>query len=138
MPEPELYETYPFVAPEKYKGKLNGKVVLITGASAGIGSATAKAFAAAGAKVACVARREDKLKSVVDEIKSAGNEAIAVVGDVTKRGGPKEIVSQTESQLGPVDIVRSDVCCCSRLSADQCLACEQCRHHACLVYQGRR
>lgn len=112
IPEPELYETYPFVAPEKYKGKLGGKVVLITGASAGIGSATAKAFAAAGAKVACVARREDKLKSVVDEIKSAGGEAVAVVGDVSKRGGPKEIVSQTESKLGPVDIVRWDLCCC--------------------------
>ncbi len=106
MPEPELYETYPFVAPEKYKGKLSGRVALITGASAGIGSATAKAFAAAGAKVACVARREDKLKAVVDEIKAAGGEAIAVVGDVTKQGAPKKIVSQTESQLGPVDIVR--------------------------------
>ncbi|KAK5168176.1 uncharacterized protein LTR77_006744 [Saxophila tyrrhenica] len=101
----EIHESYPFIAPKKYKGKLNGKVTIVTGASSGIGAGLAKGFAAAGARVACIARREDKLKAVVDEVKAAGGEAIAIVGDVAKRGGPKEIVSQVESQLGPVDIL---------------------------------
>ena len=100
-----IYESYPFIAPERFTGKLQGKVVLVTGASAGIGRYICKAFAAAGASVACVARREGDLNKLVDEIKASGGNAVSVVGDVSKRGAPKEIVSNVESALGPVDIL---------------------------------
>lgn len=65
----------------------------------------AKAFAAAGASVACVARRETQLRAVVDEINASGGHAIAIVGDVTARGAPQAILAQAEKQLGPVDIL---------------------------------
>ena len=100
-----IYESYPFIAPDKYAGNLNGKVVLITGASAGIGRYITKAFAAAGASVAAVARRVDDLNKLVDEIKADGGHAIAVVGDVSARGAPKQIISKVENQLGPIDIL---------------------------------
>ena len=64
-----IYESYPFIGPERFAGKLEGKVVLITGASAGIGWYICKAFTAAGASVAAVARREAELNKLVDEIK---------------------------------------------------------------------
>ena len=105
---PMIYESYPFIAPERFTGKLTGKVVLITGASAGIGRSICKAFAAAGASIACVARREPELNALVDEIKKSGGHAIAIVGDVSKRGGPKEIVSKVESELGPIDVLLSN------------------------------
>lgn len=105
---PMLYETYPFIAPERFTGKLNGKIVLVTGASAGIGRSICKAFAAAGASVACIARREPEINTLVDEIKSAGGKAIPIVGDVSKRGEPKDIVSKVESALGPIDILVSN------------------------------
>ncbi|KAK3623005.1 hypothetical protein LTR56_021845 [Elasticomyces elasticus] len=102
---PSMYESYPFVAPEKYAGKLKGKVAIVTGASVGLGRYVAKAYAAAGSSVACVARREADLKSLVEEIKQAGGHAVAIVADVAERGAPKRIVSQAESELGPVDIL---------------------------------
>lgn len=55
--------------------------------------------------MACVARREADLKSLVEEIKEAGGHAIAIVADVSERGAPRRIVSETESALGPVDIL---------------------------------
>ena len=63
---------------------LTGKVALVTGASSGIGYGIALALAAQGAKVIVAARRMDKLKTLVDEIKKAGGEATAVEMDVTK------------------------------------------------------
>ncbi|KAK4894422.1 hypothetical protein LTR27_007306 [Elasticomyces elasticus] len=88
-----------------YAGKLKGKVTIVTGASVGLGRYVAKAYAAAGSSIACVARREADLKSLVEEIKQAGGYAIAIVADIAERGAPKRIVSQTESELGPVDIL---------------------------------
>jgi short-subunit dehydrogenase len=102
---PTLYDSYPFIAPEKYKGKLNGKVAIVTGASSGIGVGICKAMAAAGANVACVARREADLNKVVDEIKSNGHKAVAIVSDISKRGAAKDLIANVESQLGPIDIL---------------------------------
>ena len=79
--------------------------VIVTGASAGIGRAVCKSFAAAGASVACIARREPDLNSLVDEIKTDGGHAIAVVADVAAPGAAKTIVSKVESELGPIDIL---------------------------------
>ncbi|HYL80012.1 MAG TPA: SDR family oxidoreductase [Candidatus Acidoferrum sp.] len=62
---------------------LTGKVVLVTGASSGIGAATAGEFAREGAKVALLARRNDRLETVADIIRRGRGEAMACVGDVT-------------------------------------------------------
>ena len=77
----------------------------MTGASSGIGIAVSKAFAAAGAKVACIARSESSLNSVVNKIKANGGEAIGVVADVTCPGVPKSVVSRVEADLGPGDVL---------------------------------
>ena len=62
---------------------IKDKVVVITGASSGIGEATAKRLAEKGAKLVLGARREDKLKTIVDKIKNSGGEAVYAVTDVT-------------------------------------------------------
>ncbi|HEV7918581.1 MAG TPA: SDR family NAD(P)-dependent oxidoreductase, partial [Solirubrobacterales bacterium] len=61
--------------------RLDGTVALVTGASSGIGAATARAFAEHGAAVSLVARRKDRLDDLVKEIESAGGRAIAIEAD---------------------------------------------------------
>ena len=78
----------------------------MTGSSGGIGAAIAKAFANAGAHVACIARSEGSLKAVVDEINAIGRgRAVAVVADIGKPNAPKEVLAKVEAELGPVDIL---------------------------------
>jgi NADP-dependent 3-hydroxy acid dehydrogenase YdfG len=74
-------------------GSLAGRVALVTGASAGIGEAAAVALAAAGATVAAVARREDRLKALVRKIEDAGGSAIALPGDVAGETLAKGVVA---------------------------------------------
>ncbi|MCC9177881.1 SDR family NAD(P)-dependent oxidoreductase [Arthrobacter sp. zg-Y750] len=62
---------------------ISGKVVIITGASSGIGEATAKLLAERGARVVLGARREDKLERIATQIRDAGGEAVHQVLDVT-------------------------------------------------------
>ncbi|KAH0161573.1 NAD(P)-binding protein, partial [Aureobasidium melanogenum] len=102
---PEVYETYDAIAPAKYAGKLQDKVVIVTGSSSGIGRSISKAFAAAGASVAVVARREKDLLTLVDEIESANGKAIPIVADVAAKGAAQKLVVQVEKELGPIDIV---------------------------------
>ncbi len=64
--------------------KLAGKVVLITGASAGIGRASALALAQEGASMVLTARRQERLAELVAAVQQAGGKAISVVGDATK------------------------------------------------------
>jgi len=81
------------------------KVVIITGASSGIGEATAKLLASKGAKVVLGARREDKLKQIVDEIEKAGGQAVHRELDVTKPSDNDDIVKLAKETFGGVDVI---------------------------------
>ena len=82
---------------------MSDKVALITGASSGIGRATADAFAAKGARVALAARREDELASLVTEIEARGGKATAVKTDVSVAKDVERMVAHTIETFGRLD-----------------------------------
>jgi NAD(P)-dependent dehydrogenase (short-subunit alcohol dehydrogenase family) len=82
----------------------DGKVVLITGGTSGIGRETAIQFAKAGAKVAIAGRRADQGKAVVSDITALGGHAIFVATDISQADQVKRLVDQTVSQFGRLDI----------------------------------
>lgn len=84
---------------------LTGKVAIVTGASAGIGRATARALAAAGAHVVVTARRSDRLDSLVAEIHGSGGSATARAADVATLSDVQSVVDATVDQSGRVDIL---------------------------------
>ncbi|MCB1753365.1 MAG: SDR family oxidoreductase [Gammaproteobacteria bacterium] len=84
---------------------ITGKVLVITGASSGMGAATARDLAALGAKVVLGARRADRLKALVTEITEAGGEAIAVPTDVTKLEEVQKLVDTAKKTFGRVDVL---------------------------------
>jgi NAD(P)-dependent dehydrogenase (short-subunit alcohol dehydrogenase family) len=84
--------------------RLSGKIAIVTGASAGIGRATAKLFAAEGAKVVVGARREAELAVLVAEIKAAGGEAVHLAGDVVSEDYAKALVDLAVTTYGGLDI----------------------------------
>jgi NADP-dependent 3-hydroxy acid dehydrogenase YdfG len=84
---------------------LDGKVALVTGASSGIGEATAESLAAEGAAVAAVARRKDRLDALVGRIESAGGRAIAVEADISDEGQAGAAVAQTRQELGGLHVL---------------------------------
>ncbi|MDX8501569.1 SDR family NAD(P)-dependent oxidoreductase [Mesorhizobium sp. VK4C] len=84
---------------------LLGKVALVTGASSGIGEATAAALAAAGAKVAVAARRIDRLATLSSRIEKAGGTALAIEADIAKGGDVAAMVDRAASEWGRLDIL---------------------------------
>ncbi|MBB1151937.1 SDR family oxidoreductase [Amycolatopsis dendrobii] len=84
---------------------LAGKVVAITGASSGIGEATARLLAARGAAVVLGARREDRLDALVKEIRGGGGRAIACVADVTRRADLERLVRRAVEEFGRLDVL---------------------------------
>lgn len=84
---------------------LNGRVALVTGASAGIGKETARTLARAGAAVAVTARREDRLDALVDEIEAGGGRAVAFAADVASLDQVRSVVDSTLERLGAIDIL---------------------------------
>ncbi len=84
---------------------LSGQTAIVTGASRGIGKAIAQRLAAAGAKVACVARSADKLKEVADEIAAAGGTAEVHPCDVTDSAAVSKLVEELAEKWGGIDIV---------------------------------
>jgi NADP-dependent 3-hydroxy acid dehydrogenase YdfG len=85
--------------------KLAGKVALVTGASSGIGEATAIALAEEGARVAVLARRSDRLEKVVKRIKDAGGEAVPIVVDLMNEAQLREAIHRTKETFGRIDIM---------------------------------
>lgn len=84
---------------------IQDKVVVITGASSGIGEATAKLLASKGAKLVLGARREDKLVRLTDEIRDAGGQAIYAITDVTKPEDSENLVNLAKSEFGKFDVI---------------------------------
>ena len=84
---------------------IKDKVVIITGASSGIGEATAKLLASKGAKVVLGARRTDNLKRIADEIKQSGGQAIYQALDVTQQPENDTIVKLAKDTFGRVDVI---------------------------------
>lgn len=84
---------------------IQDKVVIITGASSGIGEATAYKLVAAGAKIILGARREDKLKAIADKIPQNGGEAAYRVTDVVKAEDNQALVQLAKDRFGKVDAI---------------------------------
>lgn len=80
-------------------------VILITGASSGIGAATARLFGREGYRVALAARRSDRLESLVREIESGGGQALAVTADLTRLEDIQNLVKATQDRFGQIDIL---------------------------------
>ena len=84
---------------------VKGKVAMITGGGSGLGEAAARVLAREGARVAVLGRTEDELKKVVEEINSAGGEAISVVADISKPEDMQKGVQQVIDKWGRLEIV---------------------------------
>ena len=85
--------------------RLENTTALVTGASSGIGEATALALAEQGAAVAVVARRGDRLKALADRIEAAGGRALVLEADVTSQQQAQGVVEQTVADLGRLDVL---------------------------------
>ena len=90
-------------------GKLDGKVVIITGASAGIGRASARALAREGAHLVLTARRPERLDAIIQEARAAGSDGVAVVGDARDEQIAIRAVEAAKSKFGRVDILINNV-----------------------------
>ena len=88
-----------------YRKGLKDKVVIVTGASSGIGKSTAIAFAGQGAKVVITARRLDKLEEVQEIVLSNGGECYLFQGDVSNEESVENLFTETLNRFGPVDIL---------------------------------
>ncbi|MGA3086701.1 MAG: SDR family NAD(P)-dependent oxidoreductase [Thermodesulfobacteriota bacterium] len=94
-------------------GKLDGKCVIVTGASRGIGKATSTLFASEGAKVVCAARTLEEgghafggsINETVSEIRKAGGTAVAVQTDVSSESSCENLVNKARKEFGPVDVL---------------------------------
>jgi len=84
---------------------VEGKVIVITGASSGMGEAAARHLASLGSKVVLGARRADRLEALVTEIKAAGGSALAIVTDVTDRAQVANLIDTAVRTYGRIDVL---------------------------------
>lgn len=85
--------------------RLTGRVALVTGASSGIGEATALALADAGARVAIAARRQDRLEALAAKLKALGAEPLVLAADLLSVAEAQRVVADTEAHYGHLDIL---------------------------------
>ena len=88
-----------------FGSELDGQVAIVTGASSGIGSATAESLASRGASVVIAARREDELKALKASIEDTNGEALIVPTDITSDEDIDELVEATLDEYGRIDIL---------------------------------
>ena len=86
-------------------GRLEGKVVIITGANSGIGAVAAQKLAAEGARVVMAARRVDKLAEVAEKIQAAGGECLSVPTDIAKEADCVALIAAAVKAYGTVDVM---------------------------------
>jgi NADP-dependent 3-hydroxy acid dehydrogenase YdfG len=84
---------------------IQGKVIVITGASSGLGEATARRLSAEGAIVVLGARRADRLESLIREFEAKGAKSLAVATDVTDRNGVQKLVDAAVQTFGRIDVL---------------------------------
>jgi NADP-dependent 3-hydroxy acid dehydrogenase YdfG len=84
---------------------IKGKVVVITGASSGLGEASARLLSSMGAVVVLAARRIDRLNSLAEELNGKGGKALAIATDVTKCGQVKSLVDSAVKTFGRIDVI---------------------------------
>jgi NAD(P)-dependent dehydrogenase (short-subunit alcohol dehydrogenase family) len=89
----------------RMNGELSGKVAIITGATSGIGRATALRFAEAGARVALIGRSLQQLNRVAKEIREGGGETLSIRADVTDATNARRIVSRTIKEFSALDVL---------------------------------
>jgi 3-oxoacyl-[acyl-carrier protein] reductase len=89
-------------------GQLDGRVALVTGASRGIGAATARALAAEGAAVGLLARSRDEIAALADEIAAAGGRAVALPCDIADASAVATAAAEAGRRLGRIDILVSN------------------------------
>jgi NAD(P)-dependent dehydrogenase (short-subunit alcohol dehydrogenase family) len=94
--------------PDKLRGAVSGKTVMVTGASYGIGEATARKMAAAGATVLVVARSAERLDDLAAAINAGGGRAVAYPTDLTDEAAVSALTKQVTEDHGPLDIVVSN------------------------------
>jgi NADP-dependent 3-hydroxy acid dehydrogenase YdfG len=85
--------------------EIQGSIVVVTGASSGIGLATARSFAGAGAKVVLAARSIETLKAVAEELRALGREALAIATDMTDQVQVQHLIEATCDYYGHLDIL---------------------------------
>ncbi len=86
-------------------GKLANKVAIVTGASSGIGEATAIALSIEGAKVVITARRSDRLEALAQRIREKDGQVLPIVADISDEAQVQQVIEQTQAKWGTVDIL---------------------------------
>ena len=94
--------------PDKLRNAISGKTVLVTGASYGIGEATARKLAAAGASVLIVARSTERLDDLAAAINTGGGQAVAYPADLSDEAAVSELTKQINENHGPLDVIVSN------------------------------
>jgi NAD(P)-dependent dehydrogenase (short-subunit alcohol dehydrogenase family) len=85
-------------------GQQGGEVVVITGGSAGLGRAIARAYARRGARIGLIARGRERLDAACDEVRALGGEALALPADVADAEAIDRAAARVEEQFGPIDV----------------------------------
>src|SRR5260370_3555015 len=96
---------------------LQEKVVIVTGASKGLGKAIEEAFAAEGSRVALTARNQRELEQIVQEIQQRGGQAIALAADLTNANAVNQLVSETIAHFGTVHVLVNNAGSIGRFAA---------------------